>query len=98
MLNFTYEAKNAKTGQKVKAHVQADNEQAAAKLIREQLPKSVGDSASAARWLYEQQGFTIEESADHIPWLFFKHVRQIELYSVHLFKARAGTASARLSS
>ena len=36
MLTFNYEAKNSKTGQKVKAQVQADNEQAAAKLIREQ--------------------------------------------------------------
>lgn len=36
MLTFNYEAKNAKTGQKVKAQVQADNEQAAAKLIRDQ--------------------------------------------------------------
>jgi type IV pilus assembly protein PilC len=36
MLTFNYTAKNAKTGQKVKAQVQADNEQAAAKLIREQ--------------------------------------------------------------
>ena len=36
MLSFNYEAKNAKTGKKVKAQVQADNEQAAAKLIREQ--------------------------------------------------------------
>jgi len=36
MLTFNYEARNAKTGQKVKAQVQADNEQAAAKLIREQ--------------------------------------------------------------
>jgi len=36
VLTFNYEAKNAKTGEKVKAQVQADNEQAAAKLIREQ--------------------------------------------------------------
>lgn len=36
MLNFSYEAKDAKTGKKIKAQVQADNEQAAAKLIREQ--------------------------------------------------------------
>ena len=36
MLTFNYEARNAKTGQKVKAQVQADNEQAAAKLIRGQ--------------------------------------------------------------
>ncbi|PIZ62062.1 pilus assembly protein PilC [Candidatus Saccharibacteria bacterium CG_4_10_14_0_2_um_filter_52_9] len=34
MLTYNYEAKNATTGQKVKAQVQADNEQAAAKLIR----------------------------------------------------------------
>ena len=34
MLNFSYEAKNAKTGQTVKANVQAENEQAAAKLIK----------------------------------------------------------------
>jgi type IV pilus assembly protein PilC len=36
MLSFKYEAKNAKTGERVKASVQADNEQAAAKLIQEQ--------------------------------------------------------------
>lgn len=36
MLTYNYEAKNAKTGEKVKAQVQADNEQTAAKLIREQ--------------------------------------------------------------
>jgi len=33
MLTYTYEARNAKTGEKIKAQVQADNEQAAAKLI-----------------------------------------------------------------
>jgi type IV pilus assembly protein PilC len=36
MLTYNYQAKNAKTGQKVKAQVQADSERAAAKLIREQ--------------------------------------------------------------
>ncbi len=36
MLNFSYEAKDPKTGKKVKAQVQAENEQAAAKLIRDQ--------------------------------------------------------------
>ncbi|HVW22918.1 MAG TPA: type II secretion system F family protein [Candidatus Saccharimonadales bacterium] len=36
MLTFDYEAKNASTGEKVKAKVQADSEQAAAKLLREQ--------------------------------------------------------------
>lgn len=36
MLSFKYEARNTKTGQKIKAQVQADNEQAAAKLIRDE--------------------------------------------------------------
>lgn len=36
MLTFNYTARNPKTGQKVSSQVQADNEQAAAKLIREQ--------------------------------------------------------------
>ncbi len=36
MLTFNYQARNAKTGEKVKAQVQADNEEAAVKLIREQ--------------------------------------------------------------
>ncbi|HSX47430.1 MAG TPA: type II secretion system F family protein, partial [Patescibacteria group bacterium] len=36
MLTYNYKAKNPKTGQKVKAQVQADNEQSAAKLIKEQ--------------------------------------------------------------
>jgi type IV pilus assembly protein PilC len=36
MLTYTYTAKNAATGQKVKATVQAENERAAAKLIQEQ--------------------------------------------------------------
>jgi type IV pilus assembly protein PilC len=36
VLTFKYEARNAKTGQKIKAEVQADSEQAAAKLITEQ--------------------------------------------------------------
>jgi type IV pilus assembly protein PilC len=36
MLTFKYQARNPKTGEKIKAQVQADNEQAAAKLIKEQ--------------------------------------------------------------
>lgn len=36
MLTYNYQAKNSKTGEKVKAQVQADNEQTAAKLIRGQ--------------------------------------------------------------
>ncbi len=36
MLTFKYEARNTQTGEKIKAEVQADNEQAASKLIRDQ--------------------------------------------------------------
>jgi type IV pilus assembly protein PilC len=36
MLTFNYEARNSATGEKVKAQVQADNEQAAAKLIHDE--------------------------------------------------------------
>jgi len=36
MLTFAYEAKDASTGQKIKSTVEADNEQSAAKLIRDQ--------------------------------------------------------------
>jgi type IV pilus assembly protein PilC len=52
MLTFTYEASNGKTGQKVKAKVQADDEQSAAKLIREQglTPLSIkAERASSSR-------------------------------------------------
>jgi len=59
-----------------------------AKRLRSHLPKTVKDSASAVEYLYEKAGFKIEKSVDHVPWLFFKHVRQIELYSVHIFSAR----------
>lgn len=54
MLTFTYEAKNAKTGKKIKAQVQAENDQAAAKLIREQgltpISIKVDKSAAGHRW------------------------------------------------
>ena len=46
------------------------------------------DSASAVEWLYQHAGFRVEASRDQIPWLFFKHYRQLEIYSVHLFSAR----------
>ena len=36
MLTFTYEARDPSTGQKIKSSLEADNEQAAAKLIRDQ--------------------------------------------------------------
>lgn len=59
-----------------------------ARKLRSRLPKAVRDSAAAVEWLYEQAQFKIEERADHLPWLFFKHVRQLEIYSVHAFVAR----------
>jgi SAM-dependent methyltransferase len=60
-----------------------------ARNLRKRLPRGVRDSAQAVEWLYEQAEFRIEEKVDHLPWLFFKHVRQLEIYSVHVFVARA---------
>jgi SAM-dependent methyltransferase len=56
--------------------------------LRRKLPKEIKDSAKAVEWLYQQVGFQIEQSVEHLPWLFFKHLRQLEIYSVHLFQAR----------
>jgi|GEM_PF-701600 len=56
--------------------------------LRGRLPKTVRDSAAAVEWLYEQEGLKPGTRLDALPWLFFKHVRQLELYSVHLFAAR----------
>jgi SAM-dependent methyltransferase/uncharacterized protein YbaR (Trm112 family) len=56
-----------------------------AQQLRQALPKNMKDSAMAVKSLYEKAGFTIRENQDHVPWLFFKHLRQIELYSVHVF-------------
>jgi SAM-dependent methyltransferase/uncharacterized protein YbaR (Trm112 family) len=58
-----------------------------ARELRETLPKHVHTSAEASEWLYEQSGFKICEKVQHLPWLFFKHQRQLETYSVHLFYA-----------
>jgi SAM-dependent methyltransferase len=66
--------------------------EAVASKLRKRLAQSsppIRSSAGAAEWLYEQAGFEIESREDHVPWLFFKHVRQLEIYSVHLFLARA---------
>ncbi|OFZ19637.1 MAG: hypothetical protein A2X94_17500 [Bdellovibrionales bacterium GWB1_55_8] len=52
--------------------------------LREILPKDIKDSAKAVEWLYAQSGFQIEKKSNHVPWLFFKHLRQLEIYSVHL--------------
>ncbi len=63
-----------------------------AKRLRKLLPKEINDSARAVSWLYEQSGFKIEMNQEHVPWLFFKHFRQIELYSVHIFVGRKSSS------
>ncbi len=58
-----------------------------ARLLRERLPEAQNSSEAAER-LYERAGFGVEERVEHLPWLFFKHLRQLEIYSVHAFLAR----------
>lgn len=58
-----------------------------ARELRGMLPADIRESARAVEWLYEQAGFRIDERIEQLPWLFFKHVRQLEIYSVHLFRA-----------
>ena len=70
--------------------------EAVAKKLRAKLPKTISDSAAAVEWLYEQAGFKVLERVEHLPWLFFKHVRQLEIYSVHLFMANKHIAPARV--
>lgn len=55
--------------------------------LRKSLPKKGLSSSEAVEWLYEKAGFLIEQKLDHLPWLFFKHTRQLEIYSVHLLMA-----------
>ncbi len=45
-------------------------------------------SSEIVESLYEKLGLKIKERVDHIPWLFFKHGRQLEVYSVHAFIAQ----------
>jgi len=59
-----------------------------AKRLKSKLPKEIKGSAQAVEWLYRKAGFEIQKKIEHQPWLFFKNVRQVELYSVHLFLAR----------
>jgi SAM-dependent methyltransferase len=59
-----------------------------ARELKERLPASIQDSAQAVEWLYTQAGFTMSQKLEHLPWLFFKHLRQLEIYSVHIFMAR----------
>ena len=65
-----------------------------ARRLRAKVPPAVrNNSARAVEWLYQEAGFSLEEHSDHVPWLFFKHVRQLELYSVHLLRGRKAEAS-----
>ncbi|MGK5088371.1 hypothetical protein WDW86_12500 [Bdellovibrionota bacterium FG-2] len=66
--------------------------EAASRKLRARLPKGIATSSKAVEWLYTQVGFEIEKSVEHVPWLFFKHVRQLEIYSVHMFLARRAKA------
>ncbi len=56
-----------------------------AKSLKKNIPKNITDSAQAVQWLYEKSDFKILKSIENHPWLFFKNVRQLEIYSVHLF-------------
>ncbi len=60
----------------------------AAKKLRARLPSEITDSARAAEWLYGKAGFEITDVIEHLPWLFFKHRRQLEVYSVHMMMAK----------
>ncbi len=62
--------------------------EAVSRKLRARLPKGIVTSSKAVEWLYTQVGFEIEKSVEHVPWLFFKHVRQLEIYSVHMFQGR----------
>lgn len=57
-----------------------------AQKLRKKVPGDLRISSSRAiEWLYQQNGFKIEQSVEHIPWVFYKHLRQLEVYSVHSF-------------
>jgi SAM-dependent methyltransferase len=57
------------------------------KALRKKCP-AAKSSADAVASLYTRQGFEILKSEEQVPWVFFKHVRQVELYSVHLIFAQ----------
>jgi SAM-dependent methyltransferase len=55
--------------------------------LRKLIPDSIKNSALAVEWMYESAGLKLTRSEKHVPWLFFKHLRQLEVYSVHLLSA-----------
>jgi len=46
------------------------------------------DSDQAVEKIYEAAGTQILQRYVHVPWLFYKHARQLEIYSTHMFSAR----------
>ena len=66
--------------------------EAVARGLRSRLPRGIGESARAVEWLYEKAGLKVSRREEQVPWLFFKHLRQIELYAVHLLLAVKGAA------
>jgi SAM-dependent methyltransferase len=59
-----------------------------ARRLRSTSPKKAsGSSAEMVEWLYERTGLQVTGRDLHVPWLFFKHLRQLEIYSVHCFRA-----------
>lgn len=56
--------------------------------LRQSLVKKEMSSSQAVESLYEKAGFSMAQKIDHLPWLFFKHLRQLEIYSVHLILAQ----------
>jgi SAM-dependent methyltransferase len=59
-----------------------------AKKLRSSAFASADSSAAVVEGLYEKAGLSIERRELHIPWLFFKHLRQLEIYSVHAVLAK----------
>jgi SAM-dependent methyltransferase len=60
--------------------------------VRAAVPSTIRDSGEAARWLYENAGMVMEKQFVQVPWLFYKHSRQLEIFSTHVFSARKKSA------
>ena len=58
-----------------------------AEALRLRFGADAADSAEVVVALYEKAGLRVEKSLRHVPWLFFKHLRQLEVYSTHLLFA-----------
>jgi SAM-dependent methyltransferase len=59
-----------------------------AQQVKEGLSVQTDESARAVEQLYQERGFTLLETKDQIPWLFYKHLRQLEIYLVHFIAAQ----------